>query len=256
MKINNKHILYLIHDFVEGKLSEQNTDTLWAHLITNPADLEYLQTLATLKKMGQDGAFSTYDNQQIQENDSRLFQLLSPSADGGYTWYYLAAAAVLIFGFAILFSLPGDTESVAEFGPIAMIEFNIERSADALTDLEIIINRAISHSSAGNPDVALELLNSIQTEHISRTLEADIELMKGAVHYNAGAFEEAGIHFQNAIQKNPDKLTLEKAYWYLANAQLQLGMDKDAIQNIMIVIEADGAFLRIASIALENLQAK
>jgi len=253
MKNNNEHILHLIHDFVEGRLSEQEVDNLWAHLIANPADLEYLQTLATLKKMGHDGAFSSFNEETGRENETVILPMSSKKVFGGYLKHYLAAAAVLLISMGVLFNIFSNKASEPEFSPIAMIEFNIERSADETTNLESTLNSAISYSSAGEITSALDLLRSIEVEILDTNEAVDVYIVKGTIYYNAGYYQEAHEIFDRILQINPGKMLREKSYWYLANTQLQLGMKQEARENIIKVIEADGSFSRVAKMALESL---
>lgn len=253
MKNNHEYIVNLIHDFVEGKLSEDESDSLWAHLIANPVDLEYMQTLATLKKMGHEGKFATLDKQFDHNTKTRILPFGSGRIFGGYIKHYLAAAAVLLVSMGILFNIFGDQVIQSEFSPIAMIEFEIERSAGETNDFETVLNSAVSYSSAGDANLALDLLNSISTEALNPGEIMDIYMVKGSVYYNAGNYSEAIESFESVLKMDPGKLTLEKSYWYIANAQLQLGMENDARENIKKVIEIDGAFSRVAVIALEKL---
>lgn len=253
MKNNQVHIKHLIHDYVEGKLSEAETDNLWAHLIANPADLEYLQTLAALKKMGQEGAFELPDDQTAEIRDASIHHQHRPMRYAGYIRYYVAAAAVLLLSIGILFTIVSDTQTDSVFNPIAMIEYEIERSADEITNLDMALNSAISHSISGEPELALELLKTIENGQVESKEMIYILMLKGAIRYNASEFLEAIETYKRVLQMNPEFQTMEKAYWYLANAQLQAGLIDEAKENVEKVIELDGAFSRVANMAISGL---
>jgi tetratricopeptide (TPR) repeat protein len=253
MKSKNQHTLEQIHKFVEGSLSEQEVDKLWAHLIANPGDLEYLQTLATLKKMGHEGAFLHNNEHTNRENQAIILPVSTRKIFGGYVRHYLAAAAILLLAMAVLYNVFSNNTPEQAFTPISMIEFDIERSADETVKLGSILNTAISKSTAGNISAALDLLESVDAETMGTDEAIDLYIVKGTILYNAGDYQNAHETFGQILKMNPGKMVMEKSYWYLANTQLQLGMKKEARENIINVIEADGSFSRVAQLALESL---
>lgn len=244
-----------IHDFVDGNLSDYEIDKLWAQLIGSPDDLDYLQTLTTLKKMETEGKFDhLYDS---EPNVIPLSETKEPVKTPFYEQFkpFLVAASLLIIGFAILFNLLTNTQETQTRDAISMIEYEIERSVDNQTVLDNYLQRAVSLATNGSLNDAFSKLDEASAlEQLTVEQSIDLEMVKGAIQYNAENYSEALQTFQNLKEyEEIDRLTREKGTWYLANTQLQLGMNKEAKKSMQEVIEFDGSFSRVAKQKLEHL---
>ena len=231
--------------FLEGRLSESETDKLWAELLGSPEDLEYMQTLATLKKMKRDGQLKTTENRSTEvypiSGAEKSLQVLS-----GYR-KYLVAASLLVIGLAVLFRVSTMTDVVGPFEPITMIEFEIERSGQEPNNLDRDLQYAISHSVKGDLISSLSRLNSIDSESLTDDEKLVLKTVKGSIYFNLGLYEESATIFAEVSSMDQLKpLEREKSLWYLANAQVQLNQYEDALVNIDEVIRLDGAFSRPA----------
>ena len=245
MNWDNNSIKDAIHDYVDGNLSESDTDRLWGELLGNPEALDYLQTLATLKKMGSKGKFT-----EEEKTQSNLFHLVGHQTRkvAGQYKKYLAAASVLILGMAILFQVFNSVDPTTDISPIASIEYDIERSADDRTVFETHLQRSVSYSTAGNLDSAIDELNMAAEMDLSEEQSIDLLMVKGAIYYNAGQYSMAADNFKTISGvEGIDRQNLEKSLWYLANSQIHLGELDEARINIDKVIELDGAFSRVAN---------
>lgn len=242
-----------IHDFVDGNLTDTEVDELWAQLIGRPEDLDYLQTLSALKKMGHEGKFDhLYD---VEPNVIPL----SATRETVPTFYerfkpYLVAASVLIIGFAILFNLLTSVQQSQTAGPISMIEYEIERGVDNQTILENYLQEAVSLATNGNLEAAFSQLDQASSLNLTAEQDIDLQMVRGAIQYNSQNYSDALQTFEDIKTIEAiDRLSLEKSTWYLANTQLQLGMISEARSSMQEVIELDGAFSRVAKKKLENL---
>lgn len=250
MTINNtNNIKDNIHEFLDGNLSDSEKDHLWSELLGSPDDLDYLTTLATLKKMGQDGAFNSESKKTFT-----IFSLGSRSSGINAFKPYLAAASALIIVMLILFNIFTSSDSANGISPIAMIEYEIERSAEDLSLFENHLQQAFTYSAAGDLDKALNQLELASAmDDLSEYQKVDLLMVEGAVLYNSGEFSNALEVFDSVTGiENIDFQNLEKGRWYLANTQIQLGMMNEAEENIKKVIELDGAFSRMAKQTLAN----
>lgn len=243
-----------IHDFVDGNLSETEVDQLWAQLIGRPDDLDYLQTLTTLKKMGDEGKF-----EHLYDSEPNVIPLSADGKKSSNTFYeqfkpYLVAASVLIIGFAILFNLLTSVQQPQTAEPISMIEYEVERSADNQTILDNYLQEAVSLATSGNLEAAFSQLNQASDLNLTADQTIDLKMVRGAIQYNSENYSEALETFQEIKKINEiDRLNLEKGTWYLANTQLQLGMVNQAKESMQEVIELDGSFSRVAKQKLESL---
>lgn len=256
MTSHQSHIKQQIHNFVEGKLSTEEVDQLWAELIARPDDLEYLQTLSTLKKMGEDGKFDHLYNTEpnvIPLTDAKetsvtetIYQKFKP---------YLAAASVIIVGVAILFNVMTSVQQPQDGGPISMIEYGVERSADNQTMLDNYLQEAVSLATNGNLEAAYAQIDEASSLELTDEQSIDLTMVKGAIQYNSKNYSAALETFKTINNTaGIGQLNLEKGTWYLANTQLQLGLTNEAIESMERVIELDGSFSRVAKNKLESLR--
>lgn len=247
-----------IHDYIDGNLSSQETDQLWAELIARPEDLDYLQTLATLKKMGAEGKFD--DLYDTESNVVPMYGAQEEISTPTPTYYerfksYLVAATVIIIGFAILFNLMTGVEQTRDAEPISMIEYEIERSADNQTMLDNYLQEAVSLATSGNLEAAYAQIDEASSLELTTKQSIDLKMVKGAIQYNSQNYSEALQTFQSINSTDGIGLVnLEKGTWYLANTQLQLGMRDKAIESMERVIELDGSFSRVAKNKLESIR--
>ncbi|MDZ7719973.1 MAG: hypothetical protein U5K72_14245 [Balneolaceae bacterium] len=244
-----------IHDFVDGNLSAEEVDQLWAQLIARPDDLDYLQTLVTLKKMGAEGKFD-----HLYDSEPNVIPMPKAEESSAPTLYerfkpYLVAATVIIIGFAVLFNLMTGVEQPQNAEPISMIEYEIERSADNQTMLENYLQEAVSLATSGNLEAAYAQIDEASSLELTTEQSIDLKMVKGAIQYNSKNYSEALQTFQSINSTDGIGLmNLEKGTWYLANTQLQLGMREKAIESMERVIELDGSFSRVAKNKLESLR--
>lgn len=245
-----------IHDFIEGNLSSEEVDELWAELLGRPDDLEYLQTLSTLKKMGGEGKF-----EHLYDDEPNVVPLSAAKETSVSTTIYdkfkpyLVAASVIIIGIAILFNLMTSVQQSQDGGPIAMIEYEIERSADNQTMLDNYLKEAVSLATNGNLEAAYAQIDEASSLELTDEQSIDLKMVKGAIQYNSKSYSAALETFES-INKTVGigEINLEKVTWYLANTQLQLGMREQAIESMEKVIKLDGSFSRVAKNKLESLK--
>ena len=252
---NNNSLRDSIERFLDGKLSNSETDELWAELLSSPEDLEYMQTLATLKKMKRDGQLETSEKPMTGVYPIRAGEK-STRIISGYR-KYLVAASLLVIGLAVLFRLSIMPEFSGQFEPIAMIEFETERSGEEPTNFDRELQYAISYSVKGDLDSSFERLHSIETETLSEEERFNLITVRGAIYFNTGLYQEAAAVFTEISKMDQLRpLELEKSLWYLANSQVQLNQYQEAGANIEKVIELDGAFSRPAKKLLTHIQSK
>lgn len=251
MNKNSNLIREQIDEFLDGNLSENEVDQLWAMLLNSPEDLDYLETKATLRKMSVEGRARHSENGTGKESTDTEKKQTKIAAYASY----LVAATVLIVGVTFTYNTltgPTGTSSIA----IGMIEYETERSSDSVTsEFEGYLQSAISQSADGNAEEALKNLQSASSLDINDEQKAELYMLEGTVHYNADNFHDALRSFEKITSiDSVEPLEYEKAVWYMANTQIQLGLNEEARANLNKVIELDGAFSRMANSRLEQLQ--
>lgn len=242
---NNQILRDKVELFLDGKLNDSEKDELWAELLGSPEELEYMQTVATLKKMKRDSQLETADHLPTVVHPIQGVEKSNQAVSGFRK--YLIAASLLVIGLAVLFRVSTMIDLPGEFEPLSMIEFEIERSGEDPNKFDRDLQYAISHSVSGDLESSLERLNNIDTDALSEEEMFDLVTVRGSIYFNMKLYEEAAEIFTEISEMDRLRpLEREKSLWYLANAQVQLNQYEKAIENIEEVINLDGAFSRPA----------
>jgi tetratricopeptide (TPR) repeat protein len=248
MLINEKNIKSCIHDYLEGDMSSENVDALWSYLLGSPDDLDYLETLATMKIMGHKGVLVSEEKRlsdlHVEQKTTPIYSIRK----------YLVAAAVLIISVLFSYTLIQQSDTTAGPVPISSIEYNTERSADQGTTFDQYINNAVEQSAEGNVDEAIAVLSKARANlELTSDQFNKLKIVEGSVFYNAEKFKEAKTIFES-LTKNRDSISFidyEKSLWFLANTHLQLNEKERAREIMEDVVELDGAYNRVARNTLQ-----
>ena len=248
MLINEKNIKSCIHDYLEGEMSVEKVDALWAYLLGSPDDMDYLETLATLKTMG--------SKEELVADENKVTGTISKRNSGRFypVRKYLAAAAVLIISVAISFNLLEQSDTTGPT-PISSIEYNTERSADEGTTFDEYVNNAVEQSAEGNMGEAITILSAAYVDlELTTDQFNELKIVEGSVYYNAEKYSSAKTIFESltANRENINFMDYEKSMWFLANSHLQLNEKERAEEIMMKVVELDGAYTRVAQKTLNS----
>lgn len=222
-----------IDQYVNGQLSQEEIDELWAELIQNGYHLDYLKTVANLKEAVK------------KRKQKRKVQRIRKY------WSYAAAAVLaLTIGILGVFNLSQlGTEGTVK--PIESIELDYYRSSEGTVDKGIdsrIIRDALTLANSGEFDQATALLNEELRKAEDPKWISELNLNLGSLYYNEGNYQQSIEYFKEVIDREQsiDVLTVEKAYWYLGNAYFQLDELDQAKQNIEKAYALNGAYRRVA----------
>lgn len=239
----NKDLERRIEQYVEGNLSPQQVDELWAELINNEYYLDYMKSAVNLKKIAEEREIET---KKPKEN-SRKHVILSA-----------AAAILLMIGSAFIFNL--STETSEMITPISSIELDYYRSADGAATEQAesdVVRRAISTANTGEVTAALNILEKELENTISVHQKAELLITSGSILYNTGEFSEAIERFESALEmKHDDMMLLERNYWYLGNAYFQVNQLDEAKEALEKAFELNGAYSRVAQSYLRALSVR
>ena len=236
---NKKELEEKIDQYVNGQLSAEEVDELWAELIQDGYHLDYLKSVANLKAV----------IEEKREEQKRTKQKRY--------WYYAAAAAIALL-IAVVGVMNISTQQSSSVEPVSSIELDYYRSGDGTvsssSDKEVIQN-AIKLANTGRENEAIALLQS-ELENASKPAwVAELSLNLGSLHYNNGDYGKAIDYYERVVanKDNIDVLMLEKAYWYIGNAHFHLDHLVDAKMNIKKAYELNGAYRRVAQSYLNAL---
>lgn len=237
----NKSLEREIELYLNGQLSDEQVDNLWAKLIQDGYYLDYMKTAANLKSV-------------ILENREEI----KPTGVMQVRKYasYIAAAAVVIFVGAL--GVMNYSSSNISISPIPEIGLDIVRS-DVGVSVSVTnetIKKAIQLAADGNTFEAKELLNKELNEEKDPTLIAEFSMTLGSIHYNLGEYDKAVSSFKAVIaQENISKNILEKGYWLLANSYFQLDQLAEAKLAFQNTYDLDRQYSRIAKSYINALDA-
>ena len=236
---NKKELEEKIDQYVNGQLSAQEVDELWAELIQDGYHLDYLKSVANLQ--------AVIERKREEQKSTSKNQY----------WYY-AAAAVIALLIAVVGVMNISTQQQSSVEPISSIELDYYRSGDGTisssSDKEVIRN-AIKLANTGRENEAISLLESELENASEPGWIAELSLNLGSLHYNNGNYDIAIEHYERVVayKDKVDVLMLEKAYWYIGNAHFHLDQLVDAKMNIEKAYELNGAYRRVAQSYLNAL---
>lgn len=237
---NEKELEEKIDQYINGQLSAEEVDELWAELIQDGYHLDYLKSAANLK--------AVIERKRKERKSKQKAKY----------WYYAAAAvvALLIGVFAVMnYSTQDSTRTLQ---PISSVELDYYRSGNGTLDADDkagVISKAIELANTGQVNEAISLLDAELKEASEPTWIAKLSLNLGSLYYNQSNYDQAIRYYQNVIEhkQHVDVLMLEKAYWYVGNAYFHQDKLTEAESNIEEAYEINGAYRRVAESYLEAL---
>ncbi len=222
-----------IDQYINGQLSQEEIDELWAELIQDGYHLDYLKTVANLKEAVK------------KRKEKRKVRQLRRY------WSYAAAAVLaLTIGVISVFNL-SQMGADANVKPIDSIELDYYRSSEGTVNDGVdsrVIRDAITLANSGEFDQATALLNNELQKAENPQWISELNLNLGSLYYNEGDYQQSISYFEEVVERESaiDVLTVEKAYWYLGNAYFQMDELDQAKQNIEKAYALNGAYRRVA----------
>lgn len=237
---NKEELEERIDQYINGQLSAEEVDELWAELIQDGYHLDYMKSVANLK--------AVIERRREQKKASRKKR-----------YGYYAAAAVIVLLIAVLGVMNISLQDAPSVQPVTSIELDYYRSGDGVggpetTEKEIIHN-AIRLANTGRVQEAISLLETELETAEEPSWIAELSLNLGSLHYNQGNYDEAIRYYEKVIahEDHIDVLMLEKAYWYIGNAYFHKDQLAEARTNIEKAYDLNGAYRRVAKSYLDAL---
>lgn len=242
-ELNN--IQFQIDAYRAGKLSEEETESLWVELMEHPEQMEYLINSVNL------AAIAT-EEFKASDRDTALKIVKAPQETVLFhitrKWSRIAAVFALAIGIISTAYFWGN-DFVQVTDPIANIELDSFRSSTIPTVVfDYQLQRAINLASMEKYDEALAKLQEIETQNLSQEQQISLEVNKGSVYYNKGDFTSAKTVFHVILDQYDEMhlLTEEQVHWFLGNTYLQLGNTDLAMRHIQKTYDLNGAYRRLA----------
>lgn len=229
-----------IRHYINGTLTQEEIDQLWAELLRQPEYLEYFKTSVNLHAVAK---------------EEQVANLPAKQEPGQNPWVRLMAAAVLLIAMAAGFFLWYDQQSV-QVVPEAIdrIELDIMRSAAEVPEQDQQpLQQALMMVADEQTDQARKFLDSLRSAAHSGELKIETVITRAVIDYNEGHYAHAGELFEQVLNR-PDLSPgqRERAHWYLAQALLRLEEYEQARQHAETVRDIDGAYYRAARRLLDQ----
>lgn len=237
----NNDIRKQIDRYVNGQLSPEETDRLWAELVRDGEQLDYLKSVANVKAIAQ------RRSEQRKTKVTRMY------------WYSAVAAAVALLIGVLAYMNFYTSAGTQHVEPVATIELDYYRSDDGNISgrqaEENVIQRAIRLANTGNVGKAITLLQDALQSASKPQRIAKLSLNLGSLYYNQGDFEKSVQFYSRVLEQKSDidVLMLEKTYWYIGNAYFHLDQLDNARTNIEKAYELNGAYRRVSKSYLDAL---
>lgn len=245
-----------IDAYINGKLSEEESQQLWEELLQRPDYIELLKTELGVKAILEKR--SSKDNTSSAEESSIIY-----SIQRSWKWMAAAAAVALLVVSINFFQFDTNTSLQDEVPS----QFNL---ADNLSSAEVfrnqkseiipadsLFNRGFEAALSGDISKAIATYDKIIDQHGDKSTATNAYLNKGIIQYNSGSFGESIESFQAVIQRETKRDVLEeKAYWYMGNAYINIEQLEKARDAIHKVYSMDGIYRKPSFRLLKKLDYK
>lgn len=228
--------------YVNGRLTQEQVDELWAELIEDGYYLDYMKSVANLK--------AVIDEKRNSTKIAPTYTLRKIVNYGS-----VAAVAIIIGVLGTLnYNSSNSTLTLTPLEKLNLGGIRGDVDVPASTDNKIV-KEAIELANNGNVEQAIVLLETELEKETSPNLIAETSLTLGSIQYNYGNYSAALASFELVIQQpGIEVLLLETGYWFLANTHTQLDNLTEAEVAFKNVYELDGAHSRLAKTNLEAIQ--
>lgn len=235
MHSDRQKIMKAIDAYVKGQLEEEEIDKLWVEFAKNPSLLDDLELEVGVKRLLK---------AKIPSEQPKIRTLPS------WLWHASAAAVIVLVALVQLFRVDTPTELqqfVLDRINADQIEtgLGIRSSKDMKVSVaDSLLNLGFEASLSGNEKRSLELFNEVIESYSKEPYGSISYLNKGITLYNQEDYEGAISSFLEVINRATDenRMVLEKAYWFIANAYVKTGDLEKALEAAGITYEMNGLF--------------
>ncbi|MCH8568306.1 MAG: hypothetical protein LAT67_08590 [Balneolales bacterium] len=264
----------LFHQYLNGELSQEAEDQLWAFLVENPEHHKSLKISASLYA-GKDEILASInqtasgqDQTKMDEQETEKPTHVSvfpdkPESSGSfdlslYTPWLVAVAAVLVLVIGLNLLKISSDQTPSRFMAIqsepleytipeidALFFENVIATRDSGTDEEIVhlLDAALLAAFSDNSEDALAIFHDVIRNYPDDPRAGIAFFNAGIIYYNNADFRRASIAFLNAVPfVTDDYMLLEKVRWFLANALLNEGRFEVAIEQLIAVRDMEASF--------------
>ncbi len=253
--MSEKEIYREITRYIDGDLSKEEIENLWAQFVENPEYYKWFETELHLRDLAKKESQSNIHSIHPDSEQSEQISFWKSSKG----WVMAAAAVVLIsFGLHIF---PMSETDISHPDSISQIDINEMSGSDILRSegevsqtMDIEINRALASAYEDDQDSAVRKFRALLLQNPDPHQKARIELNLGILYYNMANYDQATLFFEAAAESDAmNRFFREKAWWFLGNAYLNLEMLEEAREAVYNAYTSDGRFVNPALSLLKKI---
>lgn len=236
----NKEIQAKIEAYIQGGLSQEEVEHLWATILAEPDYMEYLETLANLNS--------------LYNEAGQIKRIVRPKR----LWYSIAALIILLAGLLFLLKKEYQPSSVA-LSAVPSDEFEsarVTRSASSTpVKFDSLLNLGYGAFVEGDTSKALRYFKRLTRNetHSAVVIKAYLDL--GIIYYNEHEFTSAAHAFKNSMARSrATPLYFEKSLWLLANSYIRMGQTDSAVIILDKSKNGEGVYIKKIDQLLQKLQ--
>ncbi len=235
MNSDRQEILKAIDAYVKGQLEEEEIEKLWVEIAKDPSLLDDLELEVSVKRL-----------LKAQRPSGKATIRALPA----WVWHVSAAAVIVLVALVQLFRVDTPTE-LSQFVLDRIKADQIETGTGIRSSKEMVIpvadsllNLGFEATFSGNDERSLELFNEVIESYGEEPYGSKAFLNKGIVLYNQEEYAASVSSFKEVISRasEENRMILEKAYWFLANAYVKSGDLEKALEAAGNTYEMDGMF--------------
>lgn len=249
-------LLEKIDRYIKGELSQDEIDDLWKKFLQNPEWYDWFETELHLRSLIEKGLKPNFNTVEEPDGSTKY------TVKGYMTWVYAAAAAVILAIGLQFFNFeqgePIPSFALTEIEQSNLIGADVLRSDDGpAANLDVAINDALATAYEGDRAQAIEKFQELLNQSTNNQQQARIEMNLGILFYNSGDYDSAKTHFQSIIEiENLEDYQMEKAWWFLGNALLNLDQPREARQAVFNAYNMNGRYQSEALSLLQKLDVR
>jgi len=253
--MSEKEIYREITRYIDGDLSKEEVENLWAQFVDNPEYYKWFETELHLRDLAKKASESNIHSIHSDSEHDTPESFWKSS-----TGWILAVAAAVLISFGLQFFSTGDTiiyhpDSISQIDLNEMSGSDILRSEEDVSQtMDIEINRALASAYQDDPDGAIRKFRALLLQDPDPQQKARMELNLGILYYNMADYEQAKVFFESVAQTEAmNKFFTEKAWWFLGNAYLNLEMLEEAREAVNNAYTSGGRYVDPALSLLNKL---
>lgn len=231
-----------IDAYLKGNLTEKEAQELWAELLKQPEYIDLLETEIDLTRY--------YQQSQSRQTGYRQY----------WRWAAAAAAVFLIVIGINIFS----SETLNDYTIDSIfLQDNLATSGIMRSDepnaeyVDSLLNLGFEKAINGNVTEALSIYNEVIEKFPDTIYAAKAHLNIGILIYNKGDFARSVDSFKKVLSITAeDEFIREQAYWYMANALVNVGNIQKAEKALQSTYHLNGVHRQQALWLLDKLNKK